>query len=636
MSDDDEDSRGSFSPTSSSMEDHGNNSNNNNNNHHTTNGSSSNTGTSPVVSPDDKQGVKDPATNDVLCGRGGSINSHPGNERFRTLVEKRKRVYLTARFKREKRLIASSIVSEIRNLNGRFLQRDSKSGLWKDIGDEKARDKTSQALRENAPSIRAEIEEEINEQRAELYKDELPSSSLLSSNNNTGSSNASPYSAPPPAANGGYYSASSWYNSYYGGYAAHAPPPPHGSYPPPPPYSGYPPPPHSSSPHYDYHYANTHHHHHPEQKPPPPQPYMATPFPKSTFAETADFISSGAESIRNWTKTSLSFGGGNSIAESTVQSTGSSSLRTSKKKGSEQPISYQHKDGDNSIISGVGGDQHDPRGRKMVKFREDSVRQRRVRPCYSPVQSNSGNNNNNYYDIEPQAVDIDTNASLMSQVASHILGNFGSWDVCGTDQSVYDEKVPFPKADPSAFTQDTEMGVEWEGQEVQLLDDNKKDEKRMPPPLPPRQSMHSHGAAAASSSVGAFSSIGSCHSWFPEQVGAAASYFSGRDDHAGSMDMEYSAAGSVGYGTAENFSIGESVGGGSLTKVFENEAMSSPTMSHRDLTQIPSWERSLRSKSPLSIGTTDDDDESLISKCSSRGALSSVPSVGDEMTWTRE
>lgn len=105
-----------------------------------------------------------PLENDVLCGRGGSINSHKGNEQFRCLVEKRKRVYLTARFKREKRLIASSIVTEIRGMNppGRFLARkgDKDSGYWYDIGDEKARDKTSQALRENAPSIRAEIEVE--------------------------------------------------------------------------------------------------------------------------------------------------------------------------------------------------------------------------------------------------------------------------------------------------------------------------------------------------------------------------------------------------------------------------------------------------------------------------------------------
>lgn len=103
-----------------------------------------------------------PHDNDVLCGRGGSINNHVGNENYRTFVNRKKRVYLTARFKREKRLIAASIVQEVRNLDpsGRFLAKDSRTGDWYDIGDLKARDKTSQALREGAPGIRREMDDE--------------------------------------------------------------------------------------------------------------------------------------------------------------------------------------------------------------------------------------------------------------------------------------------------------------------------------------------------------------------------------------------------------------------------------------------------------------------------------------------
>ena len=123
---------------------------------------------------DKEMSTSNPHDNDVLCGRGGSINTHPGNETFRRFVERRKRVYLTARFKREKRLIASSIVKEIRELNppGRFLSRDAKTGIWNDIGDEKARDKTSQALRENAPTIRKEIEIENDAKREEMRRQE--------------------------------------------------------------------------------------------------------------------------------------------------------------------------------------------------------------------------------------------------------------------------------------------------------------------------------------------------------------------------------------------------------------------------------------------------------------------------------
>lgn len=104
----------------------------------------------------------EPTDSDVLCGRGGTINTHPGNAKYRNLVEERKRVYLTARFKREKRLISESIIKEIRNQNppGRFLNRDTKDGDWYDIGDIKAREKTSQALRENLPKLRKELEAE--------------------------------------------------------------------------------------------------------------------------------------------------------------------------------------------------------------------------------------------------------------------------------------------------------------------------------------------------------------------------------------------------------------------------------------------------------------------------------------------
>ena len=114
----------------------------------------------------------EPTASDVLCGRGGTINTHPGNAKYRQLVEQRKRVYLTARFKREKRLISESIIKEIRNQSppGRFLNRDAKDGDWYDIGDIKAREKTSQALRENLPKLRKELEAEKEAEKEAAVK----------------------------------------------------------------------------------------------------------------------------------------------------------------------------------------------------------------------------------------------------------------------------------------------------------------------------------------------------------------------------------------------------------------------------------------------------------------------------------
>lgn len=95
---------------------------------------------------------------DVLCGRGGGTNNHNGNEKFRELVTQQKVLYLHSS-KRDKPFVSRGIVRAVRAQNppGRFLQKDEKTGFWYDIGDQKAREKTSQALREGAPEIRREI-----------------------------------------------------------------------------------------------------------------------------------------------------------------------------------------------------------------------------------------------------------------------------------------------------------------------------------------------------------------------------------------------------------------------------------------------------------------------------------------------
>lgn len=212
-----------------------------------------------TTNPSDER-IDTPNPNDVLCGRGGNINSHRGNEQFRSLVEKRKRVYLTARFKREKRLIASSIVNEIRAMDppGRFLARKGSmkdnSGYWYDIGDEKARDKTSQALRENAPSIRAEIETEISQQRAEMRRQDAnvePAATIATKP-------AAPYPPPPHA-------------HHHGHGTPPPPPPPHGQQPPPPPPLGHPYNPTHQS-HYAQQYYDYYYHYYGYGAPPPPPP----------------------------------------------------------------------------------------------------------------------------------------------------------------------------------------------------------------------------------------------------------------------------------------------------------------------------------------------------------------------------
>lgn len=99
-----------------------------------------------------------PHPHDVLCGRGGGTNNHIGNSHWRMLVAANKQLYVTLP-KRQKMLLSRSIVNAVRSQNppGRFLQRDSKTNKWFDVGDQRAQEKTSQALREGAPDIRKKV-----------------------------------------------------------------------------------------------------------------------------------------------------------------------------------------------------------------------------------------------------------------------------------------------------------------------------------------------------------------------------------------------------------------------------------------------------------------------------------------------
>lgn len=124
--------------------------------------------------------VTKPTNNDVLFGRGGGVNRHAGNVYFRKLVSQHEMDYRTTSRKYEKTDISARIVALIRRLDppGRFLKQvavdsstvssngaggDGANGteggsgggralVWRDVGDEKARNKTSQALRERGPS----------------------------------------------------------------------------------------------------------------------------------------------------------------------------------------------------------------------------------------------------------------------------------------------------------------------------------------------------------------------------------------------------------------------------------------------------------------------------------------------------
>lgn len=101
---------------------------------------------------------------------GGATNSHSGNRAFRALVKRYQDQYLQAK-KRDKPNVASKIVDTIRSRGGRFLRRLSSQYnsrgevLWIDIGNDRAREKTCQALREGAPQIRKKRKSSFADER---------------------------------------------------------------------------------------------------------------------------------------------------------------------------------------------------------------------------------------------------------------------------------------------------------------------------------------------------------------------------------------------------------------------------------------------------------------------------------------
>jgi len=91
---------------------------------------------------------------DVLSGRGVNISSHPGNERFRSLLKIfRDNEYCKSYSVGEKRAVAKEVMTHIRHLDppGRFLKLESNLSRgkdWRVLSESEAMKKICQALRD--------------------------------------------------------------------------------------------------------------------------------------------------------------------------------------------------------------------------------------------------------------------------------------------------------------------------------------------------------------------------------------------------------------------------------------------------------------------------------------------------------
>ncbi|KAL3778161.1 hypothetical protein ACHAWO_006998 [Cyclotella atomus] len=104
---------------------------------------------------DDQNNIT-PTTRDVLNGRGQGVQRHPGNVKYRKLVFVNKELYAKCP-RSDKIKISKGIVAAIRKSGGRFLEHNERQDYYFDIGDKKATEKTSQALREGQKDIRKNL-----------------------------------------------------------------------------------------------------------------------------------------------------------------------------------------------------------------------------------------------------------------------------------------------------------------------------------------------------------------------------------------------------------------------------------------------------------------------------------------------
>jgi hypothetical protein len=87
---------------------------------------------------------------DVLFGRGGKANHHPGNQFYLDKIKELKPLYAKCERKSEKTKVAQSVVDFINHeQKGNFLEMDEETGRWFIAANKAARTKASQALRDD-------------------------------------------------------------------------------------------------------------------------------------------------------------------------------------------------------------------------------------------------------------------------------------------------------------------------------------------------------------------------------------------------------------------------------------------------------------------------------------------------------
>lgn len=93
-----------------------------------------------------------PGEYDVICARGNIAKSHSGNVFYQSIIEDTAPRYGSSEGKLSKSIIVSAIIDTIRRLSPRGGFVKPAGGKWIEIGNQNAREKVSQALRDQLHS----------------------------------------------------------------------------------------------------------------------------------------------------------------------------------------------------------------------------------------------------------------------------------------------------------------------------------------------------------------------------------------------------------------------------------------------------------------------------------------------------
>lgn len=101
--------------------------------------------------PDSSTNIEEdgPSMLDVICGRGRQALNHPGNKRFRAIVQDHYDSYANAPTKMHKSMVVSHIMKCVRMHGaGDFVRLDRKTGIYNKLTNRLAREKVGQGLRD--------------------------------------------------------------------------------------------------------------------------------------------------------------------------------------------------------------------------------------------------------------------------------------------------------------------------------------------------------------------------------------------------------------------------------------------------------------------------------------------------------